>query len=80
MVFQENQVQEIKETAPLILTVVLPQKFTPKTQEVKINQLKKQQQTRRVSQTMGRQRNTSQIKGKKESSEGRLNKTEASQQ
>ena len=38
------------------LTGILPQKFTPKTQGVRTEQLKKQRLTGRISQTMGRQR------------------------
>ena len=50
----------------------------PQTQEVKIDQFKKQKQTRRVSQIMERQRNNPQSKGKEESSERVLNEIEAS--
>ena len=46
---QEHEVQEIKETAPLILTSLLPLKFTPQTQGVRTDQLKKQRPTRGVS-------------------------------
>ena len=42
-------------------------------------QLKKQRLTRRVSQTMGRQRNKSQMQGNGEVSETMLNEEEASQ-
>ena len=58
---------------------ILPQKFTPKTQGVKAEQLKKQSLTGRVSQTMGRQRNKPQMKGKEEVSKTMLNEKEASQ-
>ena len=61
------------------LTGILPQKFKPKTQGVRTEQLKKQRLTRRVSQTMGRQRNKSQMKGKEEVSDTMLNEKEASQ-
>ena len=57
----------------------LSQKFTPKTQGVGTEQLKKKRITRRVSQTMGRQRNNFQMKGKGEVSETMLNEKEASQ-
>ena len=63
------------ETVPLNLTGIL----IPKTQGVRTEQLKKQRQTRRVSQTMGRQRNNPQMKGKGEASERMLNGKEASQ-
>ena len=53
--------------------------FTPKTQGVRTEQLKKQGLTGRVSQTMGRQRNNPQIKGKGKLSETTLNQKEASQ-
>ena len=46
---------------------------------VKIDQFKKQKQTRRVSQIIGSQRNIPQMKGKEESSERMLNEIEASQ-
>ena len=42
-------------------------------------QLKKQRLTGRVSQTMGRQRNNPQMKGKEEALESMLNEIEASQ-
>ena len=61
------------------LTGILPQKFTPKTQEVRTQQLKKQRLTGRVSQTMGRQGNNPQRKGQGEVSETMLNEKEASQ-
>ena len=57
MLSQQHQVQEIKETVPLNLTHLLPQKFTPQTHGVKIDQFKKHKQTKRVSQITGRQRN-----------------------
>ena len=63
----------------LNLTGILSQKFTPKTQGVKTEQLKKQRLTGRVSQIIGRQRNNPQMKGKGEVSETRLNEKEASQ-
>ena len=63
----------------LNLTGILSKKFTPKTQGVRTVQLKKQRQTRRVSQTMGRQRNNPQMKGKEEVSETMINEKEASQ-
>ena len=44
-------------------------KFKPQTQGVRIDQFKKQRQTRRVSQIIGRQRNNLQSKGKEESPE-----------
>ena len=68
-----------KETVPLNLTGILSQKFTPKTQGVKTEQLKKQRLTGKVSQTMGRQRNKPQMKHKGEVSETMLNEKEASQ-
>ena len=46
---------------------------------VRTEQLKKQRLTGRVSQTMGRQRNSPQMKGKEEVSETMLNEKEASQ-
>ena len=49
------------------------------TQGVRTEQLKKQRLTGRVSQTMGRQRNNPQMKGKGEVSETMLNEKEASQ-
>ena len=52
--------------------------FTPKTQGVKTEKLKKQMLMRRVSKTMGRPRNNPQMKGKEEASERMLNETEAS--
>ena len=70
---------EIKETVPLNLTGIPSQKFTPKTQGDRTEQLKKQRLTGRVSQTMGRQRNNPQMKGKEEVSETMLNVKEASQ-
>ena len=63
----------------LNLTGILPQKFTPKTQGVRTEQLKKRRLTGRISQTMGRQRNNPQMKGKGEVSETMLNEKEASQ-
>ena len=48
-------------------------------QEVKMDKFKKQRQTRRVLQIMGRQRNNPQREGKEESSERVLNEIEASQ-
>ena len=51
----------------------------PQTQGVRIDQFKKQRLTRRVSQTMGRQRNNSQMKEKEEASERMLTEKEASQ-
>ena len=62
-----------------ILTGIVPQKFTPRTQGVKTEQLKKQRLTGRISQTMGRQRNNPQKKGKGGVSETMLNEKEASQ-
>ena len=44
-----------------------------------MEQLKKQRLTGKVSETMGRQRNNPQMKGKEEVSETMLNKKEASQ-
>ena len=70
---------EIKQTVPLNLTGILPQKVTPKPQGVRTEQLKKQRLTGRISQTMGRQRNNPQMKGKGEVSEKMLNKKQASQ-
>ena len=61
------------------LTGILPQKVTPKPQGVRTEQLKKQRLTGRISQTMGRQRNNPQMKGKEEASETMLNEIEASQ-
>ena len=63
----------------LNLIGIPPQKFTPKTQGVRTEQLKKQRLTGRVSQTMGRQRNNPQMKGKGEVSETMLNEKKASQ-
>ena len=63
----------------LNLTGILSQKFTPQNQGVRIEQLKKKKLTGRVSQTMGRQRNNPQMKGKGEVSETMLNEKEASQ-
>ena len=63
----------------LNLTGILSQKFTPKTQGVKTEQLKKQRLTGRVSQTMGTQRNNPQMKGNEEGSETMLNENEAIQ-
>ena len=79
MASQKHAVQEIKETAPLNLTGLLPYKRIPQTQGVRTDQFKTQRLTRRVSQTMGRQRNKPQRKGKEEASETMLNETEASQ-
>ena len=64
---------------PLNITGVLSQKFTPKTQGVRTEQLKKKRLTGRVSQTMGRPRNNPLMKGKGEVSETMLNEKEASQ-
>ena len=69
MVSQEQPVQKIKETAPLNFIGLLPYKFTLQTQGVTKDQFKKQRLTRRVSQTMGRQRNNPQMKGKEEALE-----------
>ena len=44
-----------------------------------MDQFKRQRLTRRVSQTMGRQRNNPQVKGKEEVSERMLSEIEASQ-
>ena len=63
----------------MILTGILPQKFTPKTQRVTTEQLKKHRLTGRVSQTMARQSNNPQMKGKGEVSETMLNEIEESQ-
>ena len=68
-----------KEIAPLNLTGLLEHKFTPQSQGIKIDQFKKQKQTRRVSQVMGRQRKNPQLKEREESSERVLNEIEASQ-
>ena len=57
----------------------LSQKFTPKTQGVRTEQLKKQGLTERGSRKMGRQRNSLQMKVKEEVSETMLNEKEASQ-
>ena len=62
----------------LNLTAILSQKFTPKIQGVRTEQLKKQRLTGRVSQTMGRQRSNPQMKGTEEGSETMLNEKEAS--
>ena len=64
---------------PLILTGILSQKFTRKTQAVRTEQLKKQRLTERGLQTMGKQRHNPQMKGKGEVSEKMLNEKEASQ-
>ena len=61
------------------LTGVLPQKFTPKTQGVRTEQLKKQRLTGKISQTIRTQRNNPQMKEKGEVSETMLNEKEASQ-
>ena len=61
------------------LTDILPKKITPKTQGVRTEQLKKQRLTGRISQTMGRQRNKPQMKGKGKVSETMLNEKQASQ-
>ena len=61
------------------LTGILSQKFTPKTQGVRTEQLKKQRLTGRISQTMGRQRNNPKMKGKGEVSETMLNEKEENQ-
>ena len=79
MTTQDQRAQEIKETAQLNLTDLLPQKFTPETQGIRTDQFKKQRLTRKVSQTMGRQRNNPQVKGKEEASERMLTEKEASQ-
>ena len=63
----------------LNLTGILSQKFTPKIQGVRTEQLKKQRLTGRVSQTMGRQRSNPQMKGNGEVSETMLNEKQASQ-
>ena len=63
----------------LNLTGILSQKFTPKIQGVRTEQLKKQRLTGRISQTLGRQRNNPQMKGTGEVSETMLNEKEASQ-
>ena len=63
----------------LTLTGILSQKFTPKNKGVRTQQIKKQRLTGIVSQTMGRQRNNPQVKGKGEVSERMLNEKEASQ-
>ena len=49
------------------------------TQGVRTDQFKKQRLTTRDSQTMGRQRNNPQMKGKEEASERMLTEIEASQ-
>ena len=59
------------------LTGILSELYT-KNHGVKTEQLKKQRLTGRVSQTMGRQRNNPQMKGKGETSERMLNEIEAS--
>ena len=51
----------------------------PKTQGVRTEQLKKQRLTGRVSQTIGRQRNNPQMKGKKKVSERMLTEKGASE-
>ena len=79
MTAQHQQAHEIKETATLNLTGLLPQKFTPLTQGFRTERLKKQRLTGTVSQTMGRQRNNPQMKGKEEASERTLTEKEASQ-
>ena len=61
MTAQHQQAHEIKETATLNLTGILPQKFTLKNQGVRTEQLKKQRLTGGVSQTIGRQRNNPQM-------------------
>ena len=66
-------------TVPLNLTGILSQKFTPKTQGVRTEQLKRKKLRGRVSQTVGRQRNNPQMKGKVEVSETMQNEKEACQ-
>ena len=61
------------------LTGILSQKFTPESEGVRIQQLKKQRLTGRVSQTKRRQRNKPEMKGKEEVSETMINEKEASQ-
>ena len=61
------------------VTGILPQKFTPKTQGVRREKLKKERLTGRISQTMERQGNNPQMKGKGEVSEKMLNEKEESQ-
>ena len=68
----------IKETAPLNLTGLLPCKLTPTTQAVRTDQFKKQRLTRRVSQTIARQRNNPQMEGKEGALKRMLNEIEAS--
>ena len=62
----------------LNLTGILPQKFPPKIQGIRTEQLKKHRLTRRISQTMGGQRNNPQMKGKEEVSETMITNKEAS--
>ena len=50
-----------------------------KPRESELDQFKKQRLTRRVSQTMGRERNNSQMKGKEEALETMTTEKEASQ-
>ena len=49
MTAQDQEAHEIKETSPLNLTGLLPDKFTLETQGVKTDQFKKQRLTRRAS-------------------------------
>ena len=81
MTAQDQEAHEIKETSPLNLTGLLPDKFTLETQGVKTDQFKKQRLTRRASKKkkIGRQRNNPQMKGKQETSETMLKEIEASQ-
>ena len=74
MTAQEQQIQGIKEIAPLNLIGLLP-----RTQGVRTDEFKKQRLTIRVSETMGRQRNNPQMKRKEEVSEKMLTEKGASQ-
>ena len=76
--FQDQPAQEIKDTALLNLTGLLPQKFTPETQGVSTDRFKKQKLTRRVSKKIGSQRNNLESKRKEESPERVLNEILAS--
>ena len=54
MTVQGQQVQGIKETTPLNLTGLLPQKFTPQTQGVRTDQFKKQRLEEQDGSKVGR--------------------------
>ena len=76
--FQDQPAQEIKDTALLNLTGLLPQKFTPETQGVSTDRFKKQRLIRSLTNN-GKKKKTSQIKRKEEASERMPNEIEATQ-